>query len=131
MCEIQDALTEKVQSVENPLHDLRFNYGNVKGKLYTEEEDRFLVVNLEKFGYGIDDTYENIKREIKKSPIFKFDWFFKSRTTTEIARRCQSLIIVIQKESRDNKDGHKKLNNNKRPTKDIDSNKDAKKAKFN
>jgi SWI/SNF-related matrix-associated actin-dependent regulator of chromatin subfamily A member 5 len=41
--EIQDILTAKIASLKQPLQQLRINYGQSKGKNYTEEEDRFMV----------------------------------------------------------------------------------------
>lgn len=73
-----------------------------KGKsLYTEEEDRYLLIALAKYGYGTDDVYEKIRSDIESVDMFKFNWFIKSRTTSEIARRCTTLINLIQKESGD------------------------------
>jgi hypothetical protein len=37
---------------------------------------------MEKFGWGSEDLYEKIRLELKKSPLFRFDWFIKSRNTT-------------------------------------------------
>lgn len=54
---------------------------------------------LEKYGYTSEDVYENIRHEVKKCAMFRFDWFFKSRTSAELARRCQSLIGLIHKEA--------------------------------
>lgn len=70
-----------------------------KGKHYTEDEDRFLVIMLEKHGYGTENVYDIIRQEIKKAPMFRFDWFLKSRTSEEIKRRCNTLITLIQKEN--------------------------------
>ncbi|RCH87009.1 hypothetical protein CU098_000744, partial [Rhizopus stolonifer] len=98
--DIQGQLTEKVQRHRVPLQQLKIHYTQpTKGKNYTEEEDRFLVVMLEKYGYGTENVYDNIRREIKQSPLFRFDWFLKSRTSQEVARRCNTLISLIQKEN--------------------------------
>ncbi|KAI8991572.1 SNF2 family N-terminal domain-containing protein [Mycotypha africana] len=98
--EIQQALTDKVQQYRVPLQQIKIHYTQpTKGKNYTEEEDRFLIVMLEKYGYGTENVYDNIRREIKQSPLFRFDWFLKSRTSQEIARRCNTLISLIQKEN--------------------------------
>ena len=35
---------------------------------------------LQKYKFGSDDIYEKIRTEIKRSPLFRFDWFFKSRS---------------------------------------------------
>ncbi|KAJ3220341.1 hypothetical protein HDU67_000008 [Dinochytrium kinnereticum] len=96
--EIQESLTRKIASTRLPLQQLRFTYGQSRGKNFTEEEDRFIVVCLEKFGFGTEDVYEKIREEIKHSTLFRFDWFIKSRTAVEIQRRCQTLISLIQKE---------------------------------
>nr|KAJ3419813.1 hypothetical protein HK105_006470 [Polyrhizophydium stewartii] len=96
--EIQDAISAKISKYRLPLQQIRLVYGQNKGKNYTEEEDRFLLVCLDKFGYGTDDIYEKIRTEIRRSPLFRFDWFIKSRTTPEITRRCNTLVMLISKE---------------------------------
>lgn len=35
---------------------------------------------MQKFKYGSDDIYDRMRVEIKKSPLFRFDWFLKSRS---------------------------------------------------
>ncbi|KAI8393924.1 SNF2 family N-terminal domain-containing protein [Radiomyces spectabilis] len=100
--DIQEQLTEKISQHRVPLQQLKIAYTQqTKGKNYTEEEDRFLLVMLEKYGYGTENVYENIRREIKNSPLFRFDWYLKSRTAQEIARRCNTLVGLIQKEHAD------------------------------
>lgn len=100
MADIQEQLTEKISRHRIPLQQLKIHYTQpTKGKNYTEEEDRFLLVMLEKYGYGTENVYDYIRREIKESPMFRFDWFLKSRTSQEIARRCNTLIGLVQKEN--------------------------------
>ncbi|KAJ3264367.1 hypothetical protein HDU77_008671 [Chytriomyces hyalinus] len=95
---IQETLTNRIASLKMPLQQLRLNYGQSKGKNYTEDEDRFMLVCLEKYGYATEDVYERMKEDIKQSPLFRFDWFIKSRTAAELSRRCQTLIAILQKE---------------------------------
>ncbi|ORX79706.1 hypothetical protein K493DRAFT_243417, partial [Basidiobolus meristosporus CBS 931.73] len=102
--EIQDQLTSKISQYRLPLQQLKLTHTQNKGKNYTEEEDRFLLVMLESYGYGTEDVYEKIRGEIRRSPLFRFDWFFKSRTATELARRCNTLIGLIQKENGESED---------------------------
>ncbi|RKO98091.1 hypothetical protein CXG81DRAFT_14771 [Caulochytrium protostelioides] len=97
--ETQDLLTSRVNMYRVPLHQLKIQYGNSRGKNYTEEEDRYLVVTLEKFGFGTDEVYEKIRENIRSSPLFRFDWFFKSRTSQELQRRCATLITLLQREA--------------------------------
>ncbi|KAG1145180.1 hypothetical protein G6F37_008896 [Rhizopus arrhizus] len=107
--DIQGQLTEKVKRHRVPLQQLKIHYTQpTKGKNYTEEEDRFLIVMLEKYGYGTENVYDHIRHEIKQSPLFRFDWFLKSRTSQEIARRCNTLISLIQKENAEAQEAEEK-----------------------
>ena len=45
-------------------------------------------------GYG---KWEDLKREVRRSPEFRFDWLFKSRTPIELGRRVDLLIRLPQK----------------------------------
>ncbi|KAJ3384883.1 hypothetical protein HDU84_002588 [Entophlyctis sp. JEL0112] len=94
----QELLTTRIGSLAMPLQQLRLNYGQAKGKNYTEEEDRFMLICLEKYGYATEDVYDRMKEDIKLSPLFRFDWFIKSRTSAELSRRCTQLIAILQKE---------------------------------
>ena len=53
---------------------------------------------LYKLGYDSDTCYERLRREVRSSPAFRFDWFIKSRTATELQRRCTTLVGLIEKE---------------------------------
>jgi SWI/SNF-related matrix-associated actin-dependent regulator of chromatin subfamily A member 5 len=46
----------------------------------------------------MDDAYERIKKDITEFPVFRFDWFFKSRSPQELQRRCNTLLGMIEKE---------------------------------
>ncbi|BGP54869.1 chromatin remodeling complex Adenosinetriphosphatase [Rhodotorula sphaerocarpa] len=92
-------IKRKVEEVQHPLQQLKIVYANqTKGKSYSEDEDRFLLVEIAKYGVGQEDAYERIKRDINEWPAFRFDWFMKSRTAAEISRRCQTLISLVEKE---------------------------------
>ncbi|ORY89163.1 SLIDE domain-containing protein [Leucosporidium creatinivorum] len=71
---------KKVASVSYPLQQIKITYANqTKGKSYTDEEDRFLLCELAKYGVGKEDTPDKIKADINASPLFLFNWFAKSR----------------------------------------------------
>ena len=99
--DIQDALTAKVARYRQPFQQLRIQYGQNRGKNFTEEEDRFLVCMLKEIGYESDNCFERLRREVRNSPAFRFDWFIKSRTSTELQRRCTTLIALIEKENQE------------------------------
>ncbi len=93
--QITGILERKVKKSKNPWQTLTFDYGQTKGKMFTEEEDRFLVCMMQKIGYG---NWEQLRQEIRKAWCFRFDWFIKSRTPVELQRRCDALIRIIEKE---------------------------------
>ena len=106
---LEALLAEKINSVVYPMQELELNYPSTKGKVYSEEEDRYLLYRLNHYGMQVEDVYERIKRDISEFPVFRFDWFFKSRSPQELARRCTTLLSMIEKEAEAEKvDGVKK-----------------------
>ncbi|KAJ3550827.1 hypothetical protein NMY22_g187 [Coprinellus aureogranulatus] len=96
---LENLLKQKINSVRYPMQELELNYPTTKGKVYSEEEDRYLLCRLHHYGMQVDDVYERIKRDISEFPVFRFDWFFKSRSTQELQRRCNTLLSMIEKEA--------------------------------
>ena len=108
--EIMESLENKMARYRNPWRELKPVYGTNKGKAYTEDEDRYLLCMTHKLGYG---EWEALKAEVRKSWMFRFDWFFKSRTPQELGRRCDTLVRLVEKEleedaERSNKNGKRK-----------------------
>jgi len=93
-------LRKKLGMYRVPLQQLKLNYtvSTTNKKVYTEEEDRFLLVQLDKFGLDTENLYDKIRDEIRECPLFRFDWFFLSRTPQEINRRCTTLLTTVQRE---------------------------------
>lgn len=94
--EIKLAIETKVSRCKNPWQQLTINYGGAQGKIFTEEEDAFLVNMMHRFGYGM---WEAIRLEIRKAWQFRFDWFFKSRNAAELQRRGDTLIRLLEREN--------------------------------
>ncbi|KAK5987444.1 ISWI chromatin-remodeling complex ATPase ISW2 [Cladobotryum mycophilum] len=96
-------LRKKMQQYRVPLQQLKINYSvsTTNKKVYTEEEDRFLLVLLDRHGIDSEGLYEKMRDEIRESPLFRFDWFFLSRTPIELSRRCTTLLTTIVKEFED------------------------------
>lgn len=42
--------------------------------------------------------HERIKKDITEFPVFRFDWFFESRSPQDLQRRCNTLLGMIEKE---------------------------------
>ncbi|EXJ60262.1 adenosinetriphosphatase [Cladophialophora yegresii CBS 114405] len=93
-------LRRKMEMYRVPLQQLKINYtvSTTNKKVYTEEEDRFLLVMLDKHGIDGEGLYDRIRDEIRESPLFRFDWFFLSRTPIEIGRRCTTLLNTVSRE---------------------------------
>ncbi|KAG6888387.1 hypothetical protein C0995_008708 [Termitomyces sp. Mi166 len=96
---LETLLERKISSVRFPMQELELNYPTTKGKVYSEEEDRYLLCRLFHYGMQADDVYERIKKDITEFPVFRFDWFFKSRSPQELQRRCNTLLSMIEKEA--------------------------------
>lgn len=88
----------KVAQYRYPMQELQLAYSQTKGKIYNEEEDRYLLCRLAHYGLHSEDVYDKIKKDISDFPVFRFDWFLRSRTPVEISRRCATLISLIAKE---------------------------------
>ncbi|MCJ1441177.1 MAG: chromatin remodeling complex Adenosinetriphosphatase [Stictis urceolatum] len=93
-------LKRKMDMYRVPLQQLKLNYSvsTTNKKVYTEEEDRFILCMLDKYGIDEEGIHEKIRDEIRESPLFRFDWFFLSRTPQEISRRCTTLLTTVAKE---------------------------------
>ncbi|KAI0066748.1 hypothetical protein BV25DRAFT_1972636 [Artomyces pyxidatus] len=96
---LESLLAKKIASFRYPMQELELNYPTTKGKVYSEEEDRYLLCRLNYYGMRTDDVYERIKKDITEFPVFRFDWFFKSRSPQELQRRCNTLLGMIEKEA--------------------------------
>ncbi|KAF3940946.1 hypothetical protein ABW19_dt0205495 [Dactylella cylindrospora] len=93
-------LRKKIEQFRVPLQQMKINYSvsTTNKKVYTEEEDRFLLVALDKYGLESENLYEIIQSDIRDCPLFRFDWFILSRTPAELSRRCQTLLTTVDRE---------------------------------
>ncbi len=113
----KEALRVKLSEYSNPLQELvlKFPPATTNRRVFSEEEDRYILVQLYRFGLDRADLYERIRDSIRSSPLFRFDFFFQSRTPSEISRRAQTLLACVVKEI----EGGSKINR-KRVRKDED-----------
>lgn len=98
MKELEETLRAKLAQYKYPMQELHITYNQTKGRIYSEEEDRYLLCRLSHYGLNGDDVYERIKKDVNDFPVFRFDWFLRSRTTVELSRRCTTLLSLISKE---------------------------------
>ena len=55
-------------------------------------------MRLADYGLGADDVYERVRADVLGYPEFRFNWFIKSRTPVELARRCNTLLMLVVRE---------------------------------
>jgi SWI/SNF-related matrix-associated actin-dependent regulator of chromatin subfamily A member 5 len=110
-------LAIKLKQYRNPLQQMKINYtvSTTNKKVYSEEEDRFLLVKLNEHGVDSPGIYEQLREDIRESRLFRFDWFFLSRTPLEISRRCATLLTTVTREF---DGGDARLSNGKKRTKE-------------
>ncbi|XVF28376.1 hypothetical protein REPUB_Repub15cG0024300 [Reevesia pubescens] len=114
--EIMKAIGKKLDRYKNPWLEMKIQYGQNKGKLYNEECDRFMICMVNKLGYG---NWEELKAAFRTSPLFRFDWFMKSRTTQELARRCDTLIRLVEKENQEYDERERQARKEKKLAKNL------------
>lgn len=90
----QEALRRKLSEYKNPFFDLKLKHppSSNNKRTYSEEEDRFILLMLFKYGLDRDDVYELVRDEIRDCPLFELDFYFRSRTPVELARRGNTLL---------------------------------------
>lgn len=95
----QKLLRQKIEKYKVPQSEMHITYpANNSKKVYSTEEDRFILIMADKHGLDMDNLWERVKEEIKKSSLFRFDWFFLSRTPVELSRRCATLLLAVTRE---------------------------------
>ncbi|OII77763.1 SNF2 family N-terminal domain-containing protein [Cryptosporidium andersoni] len=80
------------------------------------DEDRYLLNMIPIVGYG---NWDYLKNCIRQDPIWKFDWFLKSRSPSDLGKRVDFLIKILKKEYIDINEETKKNNFENLNTKNI------------
>lgn len=103
---VQRCLVDFVRT--NPASQcLRLNYYGSKSRNFTPDEDEFIVRALADIGYappalpgqhGGWDVYEEIGRRAHSNPLFRFDWFMRTRTPQDLAGRAARLVSFVERD---------------------------------
>eukprot|EP01041_Mallomonas_annulata_P004643 gene4643-9212_t len=117
--EIKALLERKLSMYKNPSTELNIQYGCLKGRLYSTEEDIFFLVMMKRFGHGNSGCWERIRREVQSHWQFRFNWLLRSRSASEIQRRCESLLLALQREEREEQCRQTYLRDLSKHSKDI------------
>ncbi|ODV86386.1 hypothetical protein CANARDRAFT_27609 [[Candida] arabinofermentans NRRL YB-2248] len=96
----QKFLADKIRQHEAPLQKMIIQYPpNNSKRLYTEVEDRWLLLKVNEYGLNQADLYEKLKEDIRTEDEFKYSFYFKSRTSNELGRRVGTLLLAITREA--------------------------------
>ena len=97
----QTILDQKFSQYKDPWRELTFDTSSShKSRIFTNENDRYLICMAKLVGYG---NWDVLKSRIRKSFMFKFDYMLRSRTSGELQRRVDSLIRILEKEFEEKK----------------------------
>lgn len=97
----QEILRIKVSSYNDPLKELVIKYpasASLAKRTYSEEQDRFFLTMLLKYGIFDAQAYEKIRLDIRKNPAFYTDFAFINRSAVDIQRRCVTLLQYLENE---------------------------------
>jgi SWI/SNF-related matrix-associated actin-dependent regulator of chromatin subfamily A member 5 len=73
------------------------SYGNPgKGRYFVEEEDHALVLLMHRYGYG---SWNEITQTLQRSLAFSFNFCLSSRSVSDVVKRCEFLLRLIEKEN--------------------------------
>ena len=114
-----ELLIRKIATYTNPFFDFKLHYppSTNNKRIFSEEEDRFLLMTVAKYGIQRTDIYDVIRDEIRNCPLFEFDFFFLSRTPLELSRRIYTLLQCVEKEANQPVKEGKKIDDKKTKTK--------------
>lgn len=95
---VEEELAEKIARHPDPYNTLTLPSSGkgVSKKGFTEEHDRFLLCMVNELGYG---QWDALRVQIRQAYAFRFDWYIKSRTSMELAKRCDQLMRLVEKEN--------------------------------
>lgn len=76
----------------------------------------FQLCMAHKLGYG---KWDELRSAFRMSPLFRFDWFVKARSAQELARRCDTLVRLVEKENQEYDERERQARKEKRLAKVV------------
>lgn len=100
VAEQTEAVRRKVAGCAYPLRDLALAlpYTAAAKREWSAQEDRWLVVQLARFGVGTIDVHERIWEAAQESAVLGLDFWLQGRSVAEIGRRCATLVGAVVRE---------------------------------
>ena len=127
--EIIETLGLKMTRYRAPFYQLKINYYSGKSRNYTEDEDRYLLCMLFKLGFQRESVYDDLRLAVRNAAQFRFDWFIKSRTASELQRRCNTLISLVERENQELAESAKRKKKSKQNKRKLDTTHNSSKNK--
>lgn len=94
--QILDYILKDHPDQETGMETLELKYKALhRGKGYTGKEDRFLLYETKRLGFG---EWDKLVRSCSEEPEFTFDYFLKSRSALELEKRVVQLIKIKEKD---------------------------------
>ena len=89
-----DALVARYADPWTQLTAVPFRRGRTADVAYTDAEDCFLLCAIHEYGLG---NWDAVRRRVLQCPRFEMDWFMRSRTEADLARRGDILLRLIER----------------------------------
>ena len=91
------ALEKKAAACSDPKVQLRIHTKTGRQEAsFTEEEDGMILYGVWKIGEL--GKWDEVLRILRAHPPFRFDWFIRSRSPGDIARRADTLLRMVERE---------------------------------
>ena len=89
-----DALMAQYADPWAQLRAVPFRRGRTADVAYTDAEDCFLLCAIHEYGLG---NWDAVRRRVQHAPCFEMDWFMRSRTEADLAKRGDILLRLIER----------------------------------
>ncbi|PFH31946.1 SWI2/SNF2 ISWI-like SANT [Besnoitia besnoiti] len=95
--ELEQVIVRRQQQCEVPWRRLQIPYGGAakSRSIFTEQEDRWILNMTTLLGYGNWDKMRDLSL---REPQWRFDWFLRSRTASDLGKRAEALVRLLKKE---------------------------------
>nr|CEL64560.1 TPA: SWI2/SNF2 ISWI-like SANT [Neospora caninum Liverpool] len=95
--ELEQVIVRRQQQCEVPWRRLLIPYGGAakSRSIFTEQEDRWILNMTTLLGYG---NWDKMRDLLLRDTQWRFDWFVRSRTASDVGKRAEALVRLLKKE---------------------------------
>ncbi|TNJ29609.1 putative DNA-dependent ATPase [Giardia muris] len=84
-----------IDQYTDPLYQLPIPSVTNQRRTFSDLQDRFLLLMIDACGLG---CWHEVATQIRLSPLFAMDWWFKTRTEEELSKRADRLLKYIEQD---------------------------------